>query len=169
MYLHVTYPWRAVSENILRLTTVFCRESGSTWVLGDALKILWDKFECYSASANIWQDVKLLIVCNLKVDAWVISYASHSLLREIYGTENWNCIYQSINQISIAPISRRSQAQWCNSQIGVQIQSHWGYFVTSTGRWAHRCLRGKKAKSKRYGLRRFLNLSSENDGDISKY
>ena len=36
----------------------------------------------------------------------------------------------------------RSQAQWRNSQIGVQIQSRWSYSVTSAGRWAHRCLWG---------------------------
>ena len=35
---------------------------------------------------------------------------------------------------------QRSQAQWRNSQISVQIQSRWGYSITSTGRWAHQSL-----------------------------
>ena len=55
---------------------------------------------------------------------------------------------------------RRSQTQWCNSQIGVQIQSRRGYSVTSTGRWAHRCLR-EKAKSKRYVLKSLLKVATE--------
>ena len=38
---------------------------------------------------------------------------------------------------------RRSQAQWRDSQIGVQIQSRWSRSVTSTGSRAYRCLRGK--------------------------
>ena len=38
---------------------------------------------------------------------------------------------------------RRSQAQWRNSQIRVQMRSRWSRSVTSTGSRAHRCVRGE--------------------------
>ena len=68
--------------------------------------------------------------------------------------------HQSINQISIVPISPWSQAQWRNSWIDVQQQNRWNSSMASTGCWMCWCLRGK-AKSKRCVFICFLEVATE--------
>ena len=72
-------------------------------------------------------------------------------------------INQSINQsnfysANIPGVARLSGAtQWRNSQISVQIQSHFGFSETLTGCYARRCLPGEG----QVVLRRLLQVATE--------
>ena len=69
-----------------------------------------------------------------------MSYMYH---RCYFGQLQVHCVINQSVKSLWRQYPQRSQAHWRNSQIGVQIPSHRGYSVTSTGHWAHRCLPGE--------------------------